>query len=537
MTDRNQTKDVLGVLLVVAAIAFIFMNAVAAPALAQPGAPANNTTNATGGANATANVTDGSANGTANGTANGSANGSANGAENGASTNLNAASDTGTSSRGSPTVQNGGGGGLLSPGKYFNDLLVWITEEIRSGVVGFIDSFNNIVGGIPAPGTLDNFERNMITPISPLSGTYNPPQNLMWPAVAATVVLSSWITIPILFLFLLSTFAKTPAEQRDMVPRALLALFLTFFAFPFLALYLHGMDAIVMALTPSGQEFVSSPEGIAKFGIGAIFGAGLIIGNSTLAGVAIVVLVVFYVAFHVVVMMWPWAMLAWAAPSKIINYVAYAEFAALVGLPVLRIIQALIARVLFEMDLAPITNGAVESAAGVVVSTLFTCIGLFLAYYYIPKVGMDKIIPAINMPVGQRAQKRAGEVSNKARERVPSADELHEKVFTARGGDAGESGTTPRSVGGVSNSRSSGAMVGSPSADGSDAQPVAESGTRTTSTTGTSGTTARDESGMSPSGDGLDADNEQKRIARQRRGIGYGSGATKAEMQRRMRRE
>jgi len=54
MTDRNQTKDVLGVLLVVAAIAFILVNAVAAPALAQPGAPANNTTNATGGANTTA---------------------------------------------------------------------------------------------------------------------------------------------------------------------------------------------------------------------------------------------------------------------------------------------------------------------------------------------------------------------------------------------------------------------------------------------------------------------------------------------------
>lgn len=512
---RSLSVQTDGVVLVYLFAAFlVIVSSVAGPVAAQA-TPQPNGTNAT----ANESTTPTAANNTTIQT--NASNSSANGtdSDNSSSTSIDAASDTGSSASGSENATNTtstSGGGFLDPWGYASDMITGAAESAREGISGFIDSFNAIFAGFPAPGSLDNFAQNMVTPISPLYGDgWSPPDNGMWRGVATTYVLLSWVTIPILLLFLNGTFAKTPAEQRDMVPRAVAALFLVFFGFPLLSLLYHLVDAMILTLVPSGSEFMASPEGTAKFGLGALFGAGLILSNASLAGIAVLVLLMFYLAVHVTVLVWPLAMLAWAAPITIINYVAYAEFAAIMMLIVIRLIQGLITRTLFEIDIAPITSGPVESAAGVVVSTVLTIVGLWIAFVTVPKLGVQKIIPAIQMPVGDRAAKRANEISEKARERVPSADELHEKVFTARDGKDTDSGTTPRAIGSVSNSRSSGAMVGSPSGNGSDARPVADSGT-------SAGTNDRDESGTSPNSGGLDAEKEQKRIDRQRREINKG---------------
>lgn len=516
--ERRATRVLVVVLVLVATVAA----PVAAQAVPQPNGTNANESSATNGSG-TAPATGGGGTGTGTGAGNTAANETNETNETDSESVTGgpvSAADTGTGIN-ETNATTTGGGGVLDPWGYLQDMLAGAAESAREGIAGFIDSFNAIFAGFPAPGTLGNFEQNMVTPISPLyGGGWSPPDNGMWRGVATTYVLLSWIVIPVLILFLIGTFAKTPAEQRDMVPRAAAALFLVFFGFPLLSLLYHFVDAMILTLVPGGTEFVSTPEGMAKFGLGALFGAGLILSNVTLAGIAVLVLLMFYLAVHITVVVWPLAMLAWAAPITIINYVAYAEFAAIMMLIVIRSIQGLITRAIFEIDIAPITSGPVESAAGVVVSTVLTIVGLWIAYVTVPKLGLNKIIPAIQMPVGDRAANRANEISEKARERVPSADELHEKVFTARSsGDRADSGTRPQptsSVGDVSNARSSGVRVGSPSSDRLDSQPVADGA-------GDAGSGTATGSGTSPNDSrGLDAENAQKRIDRQRRDINRG---------------
>jgi hypothetical protein len=386
-------------------------------------------------------------------------------------------------------------------------MLRGVSESARNGIASFIDSFNNIFAGFPAPGSLDTFETSMVTPMSPLyPGEWTPPTNGLWGGVAKTYILLSWVVIPTLFLFLTGTFAKTPAEQRDMAPRALAAIALVFFGFPLLSLLFHTVDSVILTIVPGGSEFLASPEGVGKFGLGVLFGVGLIYIDVGLVGIAVLVLLMFYLAAHVVVAIWPLAMLAWAAPVTIVNYVAYAEFGAILMLVTIRIIQGVITRFVFSIDVGPIAAGPASSAAGIVVTTVLTIVGLWIAFVTVPKLGLQKIIPALQMPIGNRAQKRASEVSENARERVPSADELHEKVFTARGGESADSGAAPRkqSVGSVTDTRSYGATAGSPNGDG------------------TTGTTAGEDSGTTPENGGVDAEKQQKRIDRKQREIDKG---------------
>lgn len=343
---------------------------------------------------------------------------------------LPAGTDTpgaGTPARSPPRGSAGGRGSdgtpFPTPKELVKGALTYIVASISDGITTFISAFNDYVYGLPAPGTAD------------APSTWADPSDGWWPGVWAVYLL--FVPLGVVATILAATLAigKPATERRERLRSAARALFMIGFGWYIAAAALHLGDTIALVLAPSGTEFLATPEGIAKLGLGFVLGVVIAIVESAIIVWALIILFVQYFLAHVVVAFWP---LFWgfrALPSDIARPFGDVGIAGLATLVVLKLLQAGVLRLLFEIP------WGVDRAFATLLSLAGTAVGLVVATVVLPGVALKKMLPAAMVVAGKQHTpdgEQIEQLRERARERIGGVRER----YRSSGGNAG--GTTDR---------------------------------------------------------------------------------------------
>lgn len=171
----------------------------------------------------------------------------------------------------------------------------------------------------------------------------------------------------------------------------------------------------------------------------------------------IAVLLMIFVAIHILAAFWPIFWIARLAPVSSIEWVGSAGIASFYGLCFLRVLQAGMLRLLFNLSWDPVTTGAASALA----SVIMTIIGLLFVFVVFSQAFVKKGIPASAMVTGgSRAMKKAPERYKNSRERIGNVRQRMEGI---RGGSSGGNGGGTRPDTSASQVGSTGSAVRSSS--------------------------------------------------------------------------
>src|SRR5699024_8083057 len=120
---------------------------------------------------------------------------------------------------------------------------------------------------------------------------------------------------------------------------------------------------------PSAGEFLDSAAGTGKLGVGVILAGALSLTQSTLVLVGLAIIVMIYVAIHILAAFWPIFWVARLAPVSSIKWVGNAGIASFYGLCFLRVLQSGMLRFLFGLSWDPIEAG-IATAFGSILLTI-----------------------------------------------------------------------------------------------------------------------------------------------------------------------
>jgi hypothetical protein len=316
-----------------------------------------------------------------------------------------------------------------------------------------------VFNGVPAPGNLDEPASFLaVIPGSPgVESGAVVPEDGWWSGVVVVYIIFSALAIIGLLWATMCVGALSRTQQRYFFARIGIGAALILIGFPLLSVYLHLVNEVSLALAPSGSEFFATSGDLARLGVGIILGGAMVGAKSVLVLVATVGLVVFYVLAHVLVAIWPLAVLAWTIPMSVVQYFAWFEFIALVGLGGVRILQAAIQRLLFEIPLDPL--GDPESA---IVGFVVIFAGLFFAFVVLVKMYFSNFLPSAIVSLGGQIESKAEQVEENIREDNYDLD-IMDAVSNSAAGETAESEpqTEPppdtRTAGSVSNMRANAA--------------------------------------------------------------------------------
>lgn len=319
----------------------------------------------------------------------------------------------------------GGGGGdpFPTPKELVQGMLKYIVESISEGIKTLLSAFNRYVFGLPTPGTAAD------------PTTWADPSNGWWPGVWAVYLML--VPLGAFAALLAATLAvgKPATERRGRLRDAIRALFMIVFGWYIAAATLHLGDTIAFALAPSSTEFLATPEGTAKLGLGLVLGAAIAMLEVTVIAWAILVLFVQWFLAHVLVAFWP---LFWgfrAFPSNTSRPFGDVGIAGLATLVVLKLLQAGVLRLLFEIP------WGVDRAFATLLSLVGTAVGLIVATVVLPGVAIKKMLPAAMVVAGKQHTpdgEQIKQLRERARERIGGVRERY------RGGGSDAGGTNDR---------------------------------------------------------------------------------------------
>jgi hypothetical protein len=264
-----------------------------------------------------------------------------------------------------------------------------------------------------------------------------------------------------------------------------------------IGLLTHTADVLATGLVPAGEEFLASPEEVAQLGVGMILGIVIALAAPLIlaVGIAFVVLVTVIILFSAA--MWP---LAWTARSsgiaslRSMGNLVVTSFTLLL---ILRGIQSIGLRFLFEVPLEELGGGALA------VFLALNALGLYYLLYKLPRGVLGKTFAASAVTLGASYMPRNFSAVDAARSGRRGYQKTRSAASSARGavarrlpdnvaqkgnssGSGGSSqprpGTRPATRTPVSSGGSSGTGGGSgsrtrtPSSSGSSSSSEAESG-------------------------------------------------------------
>lgn len=347
---------------------------------------------------------------------------------------------------------NGDGGGgcgitnpaacIPSPSDILSGFLTFIADSLTSNVSSLVNGFNDIFFGLPAPGQA----------LKPL--TWITPKNGLWPGIYKTYYIFTGLAIAVLLPLFMRAMDTADAYRREKELKRLGFHFLMIilgatFVIP---MTLHTTDALAMGLAPSGQEFLKTPGNMAKLGLGAILGFAAIVSQSSLVVAGIGVLLMIYMAIHILVGFWPLFWVSRLAPVSSVEWVGNAGIASFFGLCFVRVLQSGMLRLLFNLSWDPIAAGGASALAAVIM----TIVGLFFVFIILPKAFIKKGVPASAMLSGStQAMKKAPKRYKQSRGRIGN---VSQRLDNIRGGNGSSSGGSSGNTGSRTPSGSTGSV-------------------------------------------------------------------------------
>lgn len=301
------------------------------------------------------------------------------------------ANESGNASAGSGG--GGDGGGILSgitsrapsfdPAESLISMVEGAWEDIRPGAAAFIDEFNFIFTGVPAPGEPGSIE----SWISPPEPEWEVARNLYLTMVA--------LMTPFLVANFMQALGTDDHQRREeMIKDNIITLAMYPAGWIIIAALTHATNAWTGALTPSGEEFLAAPESIGQLGVGILLGAGLAKVNVVILiiGIILIMLVWFLILF--VASTWPgwWTMRSSGFPMMRTwgNYMITTFLIVLL----VRGTQALGLRFLFHLPFGEVGPGST------LVYLVATIIGLWFLLYKLLRVAIEKTAAASAFTLG-----------------------------------------------------------------------------------------------------------------------------------------
>lgn len=271
----------------------------------------------------------------------------------------------------------------LDPTQWLLDMVEGAYEDMREGVIGFLNGLNFVFTGVSAPGTWDD----IISWLDPPEPEWQVARN----AYAAMVGLMT----PFWALNMMQAFGMdNPQRQEEMLRENMVTLCMYVFGWFIVSLMLHITNVWTTAMTPAAEEFLASPEGLAQLGIGILLGAGVAKANIIILiiGLLLVMLVWFILIFTAGT--WPmwWTMRSSGFPMLRTwgNYMV-TTFCILL---LVRGTQALGLRFLFWLPLGEVGPGSL------LLLVVVTVMGLWFLLYKLLRVAMEKTADASAFTLG-----------------------------------------------------------------------------------------------------------------------------------------
>ncbi len=316
------------------------------------------------------------------------------------------------------------GGCIPGPGEMLTGFVNFIEDSVTKNVKKLVGGFNDIFVGIPAPGDVGD------------PSTWASPENGWWPDIYETYYIFMTFAAAALLPAIMIAMDRADPYRREKELKRLAGhgVMILLGALLVMPASLHLFDAISTSLAPSAGEFLDSAAGAGKLSVGVILTGALGLTQSTLVLIGLAVIVMIYVAIHILAAFWPIFWVARLAPVSSIKWVGNAGIASFYGLCFLRVLQSGMLRFLFGLSWDPIEAG-IATAFG---SVLLTIVGLIFVFIIFPKAFVRKGVPASTMiSGGSKAMKNAPERYENSRERIGNVQQRLENI---RGG--GNDGST-----------------------------------------------------------------------------------------------
>lgn len=322
---------------------------------------------------------------------------------------------------------------IPSSGEMLTGFVNFIENSVTKNVQKVIGGFNDIFVGIPAPGDVGD------------PSTWASPENGWWPDIYKTYYIFMTFAAAALLPAIMIAMDRADPYRREKELKRLAGhgVMILLGALLVMPVSLHLFDVVSTSLAPSAGEFLDSAAGSGKLSIGVILGFALGLTQSTLVLVGLAVIVMIYVAIHILAAFWPIFWVARLAPVSSIQWVGNAGIASFYGLCFLRVLQSGMLRFLFGLSWDPVEAG-IATAFG---SVLLTIVGLVFVFIIFPKAFVRKGVPASTMiSGGSQAMKKAPERYENSRERIGNVQQRLEGIRGDGSGSSTEGSTTSRST-------------------------------------------------------------------------------------------
>jgi hypothetical protein len=322
---------------------------------------------------------------------------------------------------------------IPSPGEMLSGFVNFIENSVTKNVKKLIGGFNDIFVGIPAPGDVGD------------PSTWASPENGWWPDIYETYYIFMTFAAAALLPAIMIAMDRADPYRREKELKRLAGhgVMILLGALLVMPASLHLFDAVSTSLAPSAGEFLDSAAGAGKLSVGVILGFALGVTQSTLVLIGLAIIVMIYVAIHILAAFWPIFWVARLAPISSIKWVGNAGIASFYGLCFLRVLQSGMLRFLFGLSWDPIEAG-IATAFG---SVLLTIVGLVFVFIIFPKAFVRKGVPASAMiSGGSQAMKKAPERYKNSRERIGNVQQRLEGIRGDGSGSSTDGSTTSGST-------------------------------------------------------------------------------------------
>jgi hypothetical protein len=268
------------------------------------------------------------------------------------------------------------GGGLIPwwlthPGHALADF----AGDIAHGIESLLEQFSDIVYGIPAPGSATN------------PASWATPSSDWWQGLQVAYGLIAFVSLLLLLpAGMLAFETSDPRERRRSLRRLVQSVVMIAFGWVLFPLGFHGATVVADVLAPTGGDFIHTPLDFSRFGIGIVLVAVLVLVESGVVLLGLVVMFVQWALAYLIAGMWP---LFWALRGQSNFYlrsVGRMGLAAYFVLIVLKIVQAALARILFNLPI---------DGTEMLLTLLVTTVGLLLIFVVLPHMLLRRAMPRV----------------------------------------------------------------------------------------------------------------------------------------------
>lgn len=270
----------------------------------------------------------------------------------------------------------------LDLGEALTKMIEYGVDKMLAGIAALIDTFNQYILGVPAPGDP--------TEVSTWMSPGHP-----WPAVYGVYGIMSALAIALLTpSFMVATDTVDPQQRRSRLVELGKAAFFILLGVPVVAFCLHFGNELSQVIAPSGYEFISSSSGIGDLGLGLIFGAILLWVKGTVVGIGILMSIMIYMSVYIIVAFWPFFWALRVQPQADLQSVGIVGISILPLLIALRFSQSGILRLVHQLPY--------DSLGGTAFKLLAITAGLVIALLALPYLFLTKLIPRSIILTGER---------------------------------------------------------------------------------------------------------------------------------------